>query len=125
MELKIEGATAGDGPGADIKEFYKMFDNLRYGQSPFTSCAECDRHQILAILRRSIERARQSTALTNISVSIKDESGAIRNIAVTDEGNDSLLELEKTLRFVAAAYPGHAHKGPADQAPRSVDLSVH
>jgi hypothetical protein len=125
MELKIESATAGGRPGADLKEFYKMFDNLRYGQSLFTSCAECDRHQVLVMLRRSIERARQSSALANISVSIKDESGAVRNIAVTDGGSDSMLELEKVLRSVGPVYQGHAHNGPAEQTPRSLDLSVH
>jgi hypothetical protein len=125
MELRIEGAVAGAGLGNDLREVYRMFDNLRYSQSLFTSCAECDRHQVLAILRRSIERTRLSPALTSIRVSTKDENGVIRNIAVGDHGNDSMRELEKMLRSGAGAHPGHAHDGPAEEAPRSRDLSVH
>jgi hypothetical protein len=125
MELKIESAVAHDGPRGDLREFYKMFDNLRYTQSGFTSCAECDRHQVLAVLRRSIERARHSPAPASISVSIKDETGTIRNISVTDGGSDGLLELEKTLRMVASALPGHTHTGTAERSPKSRGLSVH
>jgi hypothetical protein len=125
MELKIESAVADAGPRGSLIEFYKMFDNLKYSQSGFTSCAECDRHQVLAILRRSIERARQSQAPASISVSIKDETGTIRNITVTDGGNNGMLELEKMLRMVASDYPGHAHNGPAEPAGKPRDLSVH
>jgi hypothetical protein len=125
MELNIETAAPREGPRGDLREFYKMFDNLRYGQSGFTSCPECDRHQILAILRRSVERARQSSAPANISVSIKDETGTISNIMVTDGGDHGLLELEKTLRMVAPAQSGHPHTGAAGRAPKSRGLSVH
>jgi hypothetical protein len=100
-----------------------MFDNLRYSQSLFTSCAECDRHQVLAVLRRSIERVRQSRGLANISVSLRDESGLTRNIALSDAGHETMRELEEMLRSVTSGYPGHAHGGRA--ASRRQDVSVH
>jgi hypothetical protein len=123
MELTIEGAAAGDGAVSDLRDFCRMFDNLRYSQSLFTSCAECDRHQVLAVLRRSIERVRQSRGLANLSVTLKDETGLIRNIALSDAGNDTMRELEEMLRTVASAYPGHTHGGRAVSRPR--DVSVH
>jgi len=125
LELKIQGSASGDGRGPDVLEFCRMFDNLKYGQSLFTSCPECDRHQILAILRRSIERARQSPATARISISIKNEKGTTRNLAVTDGDDEILFELDKALRPVAPAYQGHAHSRPPANASRSRDLSVH
>jgi len=125
LELKIQGAAASGGRGADLLEFCRMFDNLRYGQSLFTSCPECDRHQILAILRRSMERVRQSPATARITVSIKDENGTTRNLAVTHGDDETLFELEKALRPVGPAYQGHAHSSPPANASKSWDLSVH
>ncbi len=125
LELKIQGPASGDGRGADLLEFCRMFDNLRYGQSLFSSCPECDRHQILAIVRRSIERARHAPGTPRISVSIRDESGTTRNLAVTDGDDEVLFELEKALRPAAPAYRGHAHNGSLGNAPRSRDLPVH
>jgi len=123
MELTIEGAAGGDGAVSDLRDFCRMFDNLRYSQSLFTSCAECDRHQVLAVLRRSIERVRQSRVLANISVSLKDETGLTKNIALSDTGQDTMRELEEMLRSVTSAYPGHAHGGRAASRPQ--DVSVH
>ena len=125
MELKIEGKAApGNGPHYGLKEVYRMLDNLRYSESTFASCAECDRHQVLAIIRRSIDRANLSTGLANISVSIKDENGATKQIAIS-EGSDTMVELEKMLRSVSAAHPGHSHGAPSQATPGSKGLSVH
>jgi hypothetical protein len=78
MELVIQGSVAGQGLGDDLVDIYKMIDNLRYSQALFTNCADCDRHQVLAVLRRCIERARMAAALATITVSIKDENGATK-----------------------------------------------
>jgi hypothetical protein len=123
MEMKIEGMVAGESLGTDLVEVYKMLDNLRYSQSLFTSCAECDRHQVLAILRRCIERASLSAAAT-IGVSIKDENGVTRHIALADNCNETMIELESVLRSVAAGHSGHAHGGSVGASPNPKHLPV-
>ncbi|HKF54891.1 MAG TPA: hypothetical protein VKJ45_05595 [Blastocatellia bacterium] len=123
MELTIEGAAPGDGAVSDLRDFCRMFDNLRYSQSLFTSCAECDRHQVLALLRRSIERVRQSRVLANISVTLKDETGMTKKLALSDNGYETMRALEEMLRSVSSAYPGHAHGGSVPSRPQ--DVSVH
>src|SRR5215470_16002230 len=83
VEVKIERPAPGDRPDWDLREVHRMVDNLRYSQAPATSCPECDRHQVMAILRRSIERGHLASDLPAVRVTVRDDHGATRNIPVS------------------------------------------
>jgi len=122
VELKIKLTGPDSGRDQDLKQVFKMFDNLRHSQSLFTSCVDCDQRHLLVLLRRSIEQVRPSPH-TFITVTVKDRRKAAKKLTIT-EWDRQTSELGKILGPVAP-QSGHRHTGTTQQDLTEGNLTVH